>query len=322
MHPQIQALLDAFRQQSRMRAGSVIISVFGDAIYPRGSRIWLGSLIGLLKPLGINERLIRTSVFRLAQDDWLRTEAHGRRADYLLTPAGRQRTEEAATHIYASTSPLWDRRWRLVLVLGNLQARQREQLRRALFWQGFGLLGSDCFIHPSAELEVVSDALLAEGLGDLLPELMPLLAVENYFGNSARDTDIVLRAWDLAELGQAYSAFVGRYQPVLDLLRHPNVESVLDDANAFLLRTLLIHDYRRLLLRDPQLPAELLPYDWPGNEARIVCRMLYRRLLQASERHLDAHLQCADGSVPPAQAVLQQRFLQEDPVAPLLLPAR
>ena len=49
----IQAHLDAFSQQRRIRAGSLIISAFGDAIYPRGGRIWLGSLIRLLKPLGI-----------------------------------------------------------------------------------------------------------------------------------------------------------------------------------------------------------------------------------------------------------------------------
>jgi phenylacetic acid degradation operon negative regulatory protein len=32
-------------------------------------------------------------------------------------------------------------------------------------------------------------------------------------------------------------------------------------------RTLLIHAYRRVLLRDPLLPAALLPLDWPGAAA-------------------------------------------------------
>ena len=66
--------LDEFRQQKRVQAGSLIMSVFGDAILPRGGRIWLGSLIRLLEPLQLNERLVRTAVFRLAKEQWLRTE--------------------------------------------------------------------------------------------------------------------------------------------------------------------------------------------------------------------------------------------------------
>jgi DNA-binding transcriptional regulator PaaX len=81
----IKQRLDDFRQQRRVQAGSLIISAFGDAIVPRGGRIWLGSLIRLLEPLELNERLIRTSVFRLAKEEWLRTETVGRRADYVLT---------------------------------------------------------------------------------------------------------------------------------------------------------------------------------------------------------------------------------------------
>ena len=42
------------------------------------------------------------------------------------------------------------------------------------------------------------------------------------------------------------------------------------------MRTLLIHAYRRVLLRDPQLPAALLPLDWPGAAAYALCRDFYR----------------------------------------------
>jgi phenylacetic acid degradation operon negative regulatory protein len=45
-----QKRLDDFRQQGRVQAGSLIISVFGDAVLPRGSRIWLGSLIRCSSP--------------------------------------------------------------------------------------------------------------------------------------------------------------------------------------------------------------------------------------------------------------------------------
>ena len=53
------------------RAPSLIVTVWGDALAPHGGAVVLPGLIGLLAPFGINERLVRTSVFRLARDGWL-----------------------------------------------------------------------------------------------------------------------------------------------------------------------------------------------------------------------------------------------------------
>ena len=58
----IQQRIADFRAQDRVQAGSLITTLFGDAVIPRGGRIWLGSLIRLLEPLGVNERLVRTAV--------------------------------------------------------------------------------------------------------------------------------------------------------------------------------------------------------------------------------------------------------------------
>ena len=66
------------------------------------------------------------------------------------------------------------------------------------------------------------------------------------------------------------------------------------------LRIVFIHDYRRLLRRDPELPDALLAAEWPGQKARLLCKELYRRLAPASERHLDRCLVLADGTIPPA----------------------
>ncbi|MFO1414078.1 MAG: phenylacetic acid degradation operon negative regulatory protein PaaX [Burkholderiales bacterium] len=304
--------LDDFRAQRRLHAGSLIISLFGDAVLPRGGRIWLGSLIRLLEPLDLNERLVRTAVFRLAKEEWLRTETRGRRADYLLTDTGRRRFAEAARQIYASHAPLWDRRWRLVFFVGEVPAKERDGIRRALAWQGFGTLGPDCCIHPGADLTTALDALVAEGFADQLPMLMPLVAADAQAGVAASASDLVARAWDLGTLGNAYGTFVATYAPVLDDLRAGHGE--VSDEEAFLLRLLLIHDYRRLLLRDPELPEVLLPSDWPGGRARQLCRDIYRRVLVPSERHLDHNLTLADESCPPADASLAQRFPEDDPL--------
>ena len=54
----VQDRLADLQRQSRIQAGSLMATVLGDAVLPRGGRIWLGSLIGLLERLGVNERLV------------------------------------------------------------------------------------------------------------------------------------------------------------------------------------------------------------------------------------------------------------------------
>lgn len=314
----IQKRLDDFKKLQRVRAGSLIMSVFGDAVLPRGGRIWLGSLIRILEPLGLNERLVRTSVFRLSKDKWLRAKAIGRRSEYELTDTGRLRFEEASRHIYASHAPIWDRRWRLILVVGDLDTKQRERLRQALQWQGFGNLGSDCFVHPSTTLESAYDTMVADGLGDILGNLLPLLAADARITMTASDADLVTRAWNLERLADSYSAFVADYLPILAQLRRDR-SAAIDPQSAFLLRVLLIHDYRRLLLRDPELPEVLLPADWSGHTARMVTRELYRRIQEPSEQHLDQHMLLADGSTPELLDSNFERFPVDDPLTEISL---
>ncbi len=56
------------------------------------------------------------------------------------------------------------------------------------------------------------------------------------------------------------------------------------------MRTLLVHGYRRVRLRDPQLPAALLPAAWPGRAAYDLCRDVYRAAEPLAATHLAAVL--------------------------------
>ena len=161
------ARIALFSAQKRVHTSSLIVSLFADVVVPRGGRVWLGCLIRLLQPLGLSERLVRTTVFRLSREQWLRAEAVGRRSDYLLTRSGQRRCADAAKRIYATHAPGWDRRWRLLLALGSPPQKDRDALRRTLFWRGFGALaGGACFVHPGADLSAAFDALVADGLTD------------------------------------------------------------------------------------------------------------------------------------------------------------
>jgi phenylacetic acid degradation operon negative regulatory protein len=102
------SLVAEFRSRRTLRTGSLITTVFGDSIAPRGGTVWLGSLIAVMRDFGINERLVRTSVFRLVQDGWLQSNQVGRRSYYSLTEEGRERFEQATHKIYGEPATSWD----------------------------------------------------------------------------------------------------------------------------------------------------------------------------------------------------------------------
>ena len=57
-----------------------------------------------------------------------------------------------------------------------------------------------------------------------------------------------------------------------------------------------------MLLRDPGLPLEMLPPDWPGIEALACTREVYRSVAQAAERRITAHCRSEAGLLPPPDA--------------------
>jgi phenylacetic acid degradation operon negative regulatory protein len=87
------------------------------------------------------------------------------------------------------------------------------------------------------------------------------------------------------------------------------------NLDALLVRILLIHDYRRAVLKDPLLPAQLLPRPWAGTAARALCGKIYRALLPAAERWIDTHALNDRGPLPAVDRDFEQRFASLEPVA-------
>ena len=145
-------LVAEFRSRPTLRSGSLITTVFGDAIAPRGGNVWLGSLIEVMADFGIAERLVRTSVFRLSRDGWLQSNQVGRRSYYSLTDDGRERFEQATHRIYGEPVADWDGRWCLLLLSG-LDTTTKERVRKECGWLGFGPLSANVLAHPSPDLK-------------------------------------------------------------------------------------------------------------------------------------------------------------------------
>ena len=133
-----------------LRANSLIITIYGDMIAPHGGTAWLGGLIRLVGPLGLNPRAVRTSVFRLSREKWLVSEQIGRRSYYSLTAMGRRRFEHAFHRIYDDARVAWEGDWQVVLTPGHsLTPALREGLRKELLWEGYAAINPGVLIHPS-----------------------------------------------------------------------------------------------------------------------------------------------------------------------------
>jgi phenylacetic acid degradation operon negative regulatory protein len=78
--------------------------------------------------------------------------------------------------------------------------------------------------------------------------------------------------------------------------------------SAFLVRTLLIQEYRKVLLRDPQLPSELLPTGWHGTAAYQLCRNLYLAIFAQADTYLSETMETAEGPLPPPTPAFMRRF--------------
>lgn len=294
-------LISRFQERTPIRASSLIITLYGDAIEPHGGTVWLGSLIKALEPMGINERLIRTSIFRLTKDGWLTAEKVGRRSYYSLTGAGRRRFEKAFKRVYSINLPAWDGAWCLV-VLSQLSAEKRKQVREELEWMGFGAISPTVLATPRCDkAELTSTLQDLDALDDSI-----VLETRSQELLASRAMRLQVRdSWNIEELGRHYSEFITLFRPLWQALRE---QDSLDAQDCFLARVLLVHEYRRLLLRDPQLPDELLPGDWEGRAARQLCRNIYRMVFSEAERWLNDVLETADGPLPDAGEGFYKRF--------------
>ena len=302
-NPNFSKWIRRFLAEEPPRSKSIVVTIFGDSIAPRGGAAWLGSLIDVLAPFGINDRLVRTSVFRLAEEGWLESRREGRRSLYRLTSSGLRHFEHAYRRIYNLPSRQWDGRWTLALLpRAPNGAAERAELRRELEWEGFGLIAPGVFGHPAADLSALADIL--QGLE--LQDKVFVISATNPDGFAGRPIrDLIGQCWNLGDLVAGYHRFLARFAPMLELFRTSTPPA---PEQAFLVRTLLIHSFRRVILHDPRIPAEMLPEDWPGHAAYELCRDLYRLSYRQAELYLTETLGGADGVPAEAAHYFYERF--------------
>jgi phenylacetic acid degradation operon negative regulatory protein len=269
------------------RTGSIIVTVFGDAIVPRGGSVWLGTLLQFFEALDIDSSVVRTAISRLTADGWFERNKVGRNSFYRLVQRERLTFDIATRHIYGPPPSDWTGRFELLLI-GN--GEDRDAARDALKNAGFGSPLPGVWVAPS---------------GAPIPEEAASAIRLEVSAEDEAGRRLLSESWPLDRTADAYLKFMKTFEPLRGWI---NRRERLTDAEAFTARILLIHHYRRVVLRDPLLPTALLPKDWPGSAARKLCGEIYRGLLPASEQWLDRYGTNESGALPKAGAELGRRF--------------
>lgn len=287
----------AWSSRPDISARSVLVTIFGDAILPASNRFWLAQMFRLTKTLGFNQRLVRTSMFRLAAEGWVTNERVGRQSQYTLTPLAARESEQASTRIYRDVAPDWTGSWTLAMIGDGADHQQaRTAIVQQLQWNGFLPLGPNVLGSPSIEPAAVREMLsllrslttsatttVQVALATAEFEELPAL-VEGGFFAAALNTGAVEKQ---------YQEFLERYH------RLAPAAAAAGPEDAFALRTMLIHDLRRIRLRAPDVPAELLPEQWVGTDAFALAGRLYAALTARSAGFLGDVMECAYPPVFP-----------------------
>jgi len=267
----IEKHINRLHSGGRLRVWSLIVTFFGDAVNPRGGRVALSVLQDAMALLSIEAGAVRTALSRLASDGWVEREREGRLSFYALSPQGRFAFDEATRRIYSPGPPDWQGDWTIAITDADHADRMRAH--------GFVLLGGPAWIKAGDEPgDPPQDVLVIRGQGTSFPPGL-------------------IRLWEPETLAAQYEAFIANWQGF--------DPAGLSPVEAMAARTLLIHDWRRIVLRDPDLPAALLPDDWPGSRALELVRPLYAHLAEPSEKWLD------DAGLPPATSAgaVTSRFI-------------
>jgi phenylacetic acid degradation operon negative regulatory protein len=228
---------------------------------------------------------VRTAVSRLSSDGWLASTKRGRASYYRLTKSGEAEFLQATQRIYSGIPKMQGDVQ--VAVIGPA-ARDAAAVRIAL--QAAGYAAVSPVIHV--------------GFGSLPADLA---GRDGLFVMTPRSEDrraLVAAAFRVDEVSQAYRDFVAQFSPLADAL----ARKAPSEEEALVARTLLIHAFRRVVLRDPGLPADLLPTDWQGDAARALAARIYALVADPSERLLDRAAQNEEGPLPPPVAAFHSRF--------------
>lgn len=235
---------------SRLRTWSVIVTIYGDCIQPRGGRAAMTELQALTGRIGIEGGALRTAMSRLAKDGWVERDREGRNSFYALTRLGAETSLPATRQIYRarfSAPGPWT--FSVSRTPSDPNGGPGFEIARQV-----RIIGPELAGHHQA----AGDLVLQGALGE----------IPDWVREAAMDPDLTAE----------YAALADLLAPLT-----PEAMAALPPLDALAMRVLLIHFWRRLVLRHPAPPEGLTAPDWPGETCHAALTRLYPALIAPSE---------------------------------------
>lgn len=248
-------LVADLRGEDAPRVWSLLVTVFGDMAQD-GSSVTSAVLGQITARIGIKPEAMRVALHRLRKDGWIESERRGRGSAYRLSPQGRVESVKASPRIYAREAPegaCW-----LVLTDPAGQGAAPEGI--AWITPNVGVMAGE-----PQDQDVFATRIGAEA---------------------------DLPAWMRARLCPPELVLLTRtLGDRLDrLTRALTSADQLDPVQEAVLRVLIVHEWRRIVLKLPRLPDQVFPEGWAGALCREAVGALLDRLPQHRPRDLEAAL--------------------------------
>ncbi|WP_305971970.1 MULTISPECIES: PaaX family transcriptional regulator C-terminal domain-containing protein [unclassified Mameliella] len=238
-----EAAVSDLRGEIPPRVWSLLVTVFGD-LAQDGSAL-PGTVLGeIMNRVGIKPEAMRVALHRLRKDGWIESERAGRSSLYRLTAEGRAQTVAASPRIYAADPP------------ANAAFLVLTDPASPLEWTR-----NDVWVTPHAVLTAHPPA----GAEAFATPIDPDRPLPRWMRDKTCDATTVSLSADLA-------ARLTRAEAALEAAGAP------DPLQTAALRVLIVHSWRRIVLKVPELPDFVLPADWAGPACRAGTARLLRRL--------------------------------------------
>jgi len=282
MGKEVDKLLASLRQDNALKVWSLIITFFGDAVVTRGGNVSAKTVQAVLAGMEVGNGAVRTALSRLVNDQWIVRQKIGRESFYELADEGYRPFQAASVRIYSACSG--EESATNIWTLAVNDARSK----------------ADVTDLPDGAVQISSNCWLIKDL-------------QSCVANSLEDKAFILFSGELGRFPVwLKNKFISdkkidEYQTLQQQFAGIERVTSLTPLDSLIVRCLLIHQWRRLLLRSAALPQELLA---PEHECRQFVSALYERLLPNSELWLDQNATCANGKIPEAAAGIKHRFTE------------
>jgi phenylacetic acid degradation operon negative regulatory protein len=238
--------------RDRLLWGLAIGGEIIDQIVGGGCRAYHGGKLFIWTPPGYAKKKYRDLIQRMHREGYVQRVLVDGQPHFRITGAGRRQLTKMYPVLKLS-SEKWDGFWRIVIFdVPERKRRSRDVLRRQLRKLGFGRLQHSTYISPYDFGKPFLDFLQARGL---IGQVLLLESKQKYLG---KPRDLAAKVWELDRLAEDYRQIIERLSTRFGIKNREKREGFLKKV---------YQQYLMVLMRDPFLPQELLPKDWPAEKA-------------------------------------------------------